>query len=388
MPHNPLNITIATRIFYPEPAAASFRLKALADSIEELGAQVRVVTSTFPPQAVESSITVRRLPALRDSNGYIRGYLNYMSFDIPLFFRLLLTQRPDMYVVEPPPTTGLVMYSISRIKRIPYVYYAADIWSDAASDVTSNRLILSLLRWAESWSMKHSTHVIAANDMIGKRALELGARRMTVIRNGIDIRRFTPDAPATDSMPRNPYFIYAGTASEPQGAGIFIDALRIVHETHPNVELVYIGQGTDWPRLKELSEEYPSVHVYNRLPPEAVAQWQANALAAVVSLVPDTTYNFAYPTKIFAALACGTPVVYAGGGPARSEIEQYHLGETSDYDATLVAEAMIRVINDVPPAHYLRSWAEANADIHQTGANAAKVVIESIDRTPRKYGAL
>src|SRR3546814_10831501 len=38
-------------------------------------------------------ILVRRARVLRDAAGYVRGYLQYMSFDIPLAVRLLLARR-------------------------------------------------------------------------------------------------------------------------------------------------------------------------------------------------------------------------------------------------------------------------------------------------------
>src|SRR5690606_15055811 len=114
--------------------------------------EVTVLTSQPPPGAViddPPGIDVRRAPVLRDSSGYLRGYLPYLSFDIPLFFRILLGRRGDLYLVEPPPTTGAVVRVASAIRRRPYVYDAADIWADAATMVTSNRAVLAALRAVE-----------------------------------------------------------------------------------------------------------------------------------------------------------------------------------------------------------------------------------------------
>ena len=60
----------------------------------------------------------------------MRGYVQYLSFDIPLFFRLLFA-RADLVVSEPPPTTGLVVaISLAGCADDPFVYYAADVWTD------------------------------------------------------------------------------------------------------------------------------------------------------------------------------------------------------------------------------------------------------------------
>ncbi|NCD20571.1 MAG: glycosyltransferase WbuB, partial [Actinobacteria bacterium] len=103
------HVLIASRIFAPEPAAASLRLRVLAEELAVAGYDVEVLTTTAPaspPPQDPAGVHVVRWPALRNADGYIRGYLGYLSFDIPLLFRLLLRRRPDVVVCEPPPTSG------------------------------------------------------------------------------------------------------------------------------------------------------------------------------------------------------------------------------------------------------------------------------------------
>src|SRR5690625_423955 len=96
-----LHVVLATRIFTPEPAAASLRLSALVDALVEAGHRVTVLTTTTPHGTEHPpGARVRRWPVLRDRDGYVRGYVQYLSFDIPLALRLLLTRRPDAVVVE------------------------------------------------------------------------------------------------------------------------------------------------------------------------------------------------------------------------------------------------------------------------------------------------
>src|SRR5690625_1410599 len=96
-----LHVVVATRIFAPEPAAASLRLGALVRALADAGHRVTVLTTTAPGRYVPPpGVRVRRWPVLRDRDGYVRGYLQYLSFDVPLALRLLLTRRPDAVVVE------------------------------------------------------------------------------------------------------------------------------------------------------------------------------------------------------------------------------------------------------------------------------------------------
>ena len=128
-----MRVVLASRLFVPEVAAAAFRLRALTDALAGAGHEVTVLTTRAPEAAgppPETGARVLRRPVLRDRSGSVRGYLQYASFDVPLAFRLLL-RRMDAVVCEPPPSTGVVVAAVCALRRVPFFYYAADIWSDA-----------------------------------------------------------------------------------------------------------------------------------------------------------------------------------------------------------------------------------------------------------------
>ncbi len=54
-------------------------------------------------------------------------------------------------------------------------------------------------------------------------------------------------------IPDGPFLLYAGTASEWQGAEIFAQAMPRVLEQLPGAKLVYLGQGSSWPALRALA---------------------------------------------------------------------------------------------------------------------------------------
>src|SRR5690606_22466556 len=147
--HRTMKVTIATRIFGPEVSAASAILRIWAEEFRDRGHEVTVLTARPPRGAAiddPHGIEVRRARVKRDRQQYVRGYLSYMSFDIPLAFRLLFARRSDLYIVEPPPTTVAVVRVIAALRRTPYVVRAADYWTEAAELVTQNPLIIGTLR--------------------------------------------------------------------------------------------------------------------------------------------------------------------------------------------------------------------------------------------------
>lgn len=380
-----MRVTIASRIFSPEPAAASFRLAALADALDEAGHEVTVLTVTDrkgQPATTRPGVRVKRAPALRDREGYIRGYAQYMSFDIPLVFRLLLSKRPSVIVAEPPPTTGLVVRVVSALKRTHYVYYAADIWSDAAESTGVPRLVVSAVRWMEAVALRGATRVIAVSDGVADRVRVLsGHERVDVITNGIDTSVFTPQGPKLDMKP---YAVYAGTTSEWQGADIFIRAMPRVQHAVPDARLVFIGQGSAWDSLQELARELaPDAVEFNGLvPPQEAAKWLRSANVGLVSLLPGLGYDFAFPTKVFAALASGTPVLFVGPGPAAEAMAGVDFGSAVDYRVEDVADQLIRFLSG-PISDELRQaaseWANENSSVAQSSRKAAAVVADSAD---------
>lgn len=373
---------IASRIYLPEPAAASFRLGALAEALAAAGERVRILTTTAPGASELRSppgVDVRRFPVLRDSQGYVRGYVHYMTFDIPLALRLLTARRPAVVVSEPPPTTGAVVRWVCAARRIPYVHYAADIWSDAAESTTAPAPIVRAVRALEQSVVSHASAVLSVNDGVTERLESWGGPpNVTTVGNGVDVEEFTLEGP--QHALAGPYFVYAGTASEIQGAAVFVHALERVLNEFPDTHLVFVGLGVDIDALREAAARLPEGRVLflGRESAAGTAQWLRGARASLASVRPGLGYDFMIPTKMYASLACGTPVIYAGPGPSRTIIGGNDLGWAVDHDIEAVAEAMVAALRTDLTAQRrqgLREWVTRNASLRSVAARASQVVL-------------
>lgn len=375
-------IVIISRIYLPEPSAASFRLGALARALRDAGASTTVLTSAPPLQYAEAvadhdGIEVRRAPVLRDSAGYVRGYAQYMSFDIPVFFRLLFTRNVDLVVVEPPPTTGFFVRWACMIRHIPYVYYAADIWADAVEMTSAPKFVVRVVRALERWAMRGASAVISVSDEFTTRLTELDSRaRVVTVGNGVDTSLFGPTGPAHDLGV--PYLLYAGTASEVHGATIFLDAFRKVIADKPNARLVFVGQGAERELLEQAAKLLPAGAVVfePRLSPGEVAQWIRGAVATLASVKPGG-YELAFPTKMYASVSCGTRVIYAGVGPGRDFASRSDLGWAVSYDADVIAEAMLAALAtpaDEEKRFAVSTWARNNVSLSAVAERVVTVI--------------
>lgn len=378
---------IATRIYTPEPAAAAFRLRGLARALAGAGERVLVLTSSVPghpdERGARQGVLIRRRPVVRDASGYLRGYLGYMSFDIPLAFRLLAAPRARVIVAEPPPTTGAVVRVIATLRRVPYVYYAADIWSDATAEIGTPGIVTRVLRRVERFAMRGAAEVIAVSDGVAERVRAIAGRPAVVVPNGIDVDLYRPQARPDHVravVGDAPFLLYAGTASEWQGAEVFAEAWPEIAEQYPGLQLVFVGSGSRWADIRDAAARLERVHVLAKVPEEEAAGWYASARAALVAVVPGVGYDFAYPTKVFAALASGTPVVYAGPGPARDDITASALGLVTEYEPAAIARTIDEMLS--APVHRrdaLHAWVVSNRSSAALSARAAGAVRRAAD---------
>lgn len=386
---------IASRVFEPEPSAASFRLRALADALVESGHEVLVVTAKTPRRLRKEShdsardYRVRRFPVLRDRSGYVRGYLQYLSFDLPLFFRLIFAAKPGLIIAEPPPTTGVVTRLAARLRRVPYAYYAADIWSDASASTSAPGMVVRVVRMMERLAASGAQSVLSVNLGVTNRVHEIAPdARVHTIGNGVDTSIFTVEGLQEEEAP---YFIYAGTASEWQGADIFIEAFANVRQEYPNARLIFLGQGSDRGNLRSSAERLPSgsVEFMDIAPPVEAARWLRGAVASIASIRPESGYHVAFPTKVLASWSVGIPVIFAGEGPVVEFMKTHdleaRLGEFCEYDEAQVASAMRRALEAVPTRESrekLGRWAEQKVSLSAVAQRAVYALIDAEAKEP------
>ncbi|QKJ20029.1 glycosyltransferase [Microbacterium hominis] len=382
-------VVIASRLFVPEVSAGAFRLGALARGLVSAGAAAEVVT-TIPPRHAPAAddppgVRVRRWPVLRDRGGNVRGYVQYLSFDAPLLLRILF--RPwRVAVAESPPTTGLVVALAAAVRRRPFAYYAADVWTDGVISMGAARPVVSLMRAMETAVLRSAAVTLSVSDEVTERLVLLGAdrTRIATIGNGIDTGVFTPDA--EPAAPGERYFVYTGTMSEWQQPDVFVRAFAQIAGDHPEVRLRFFGQGAVQERLQRLAAELVPgrVEFGGVVSPAESARWIRGAVASLVSIVPGIGYDFARPTKSYAAAACGTPVLYAGAHTGGALVRDNELGEAVAFETAAVAAAMHDLLAQQRAGETERrraeraAWARETVSLDAVGERAAAAVLSAL----------
>ncbi len=389
-----MRVAIASRIFEPEPSAASFRLGTLANELSNAGHEVTVLT-VRPPTEFASlardearSYRVKRMRVLRDRTGYVRGYLQYLSFDLPLFFRVLFRRNVDVFVVEPPPTTGLFVRVAAWLRRVPYTYYAADVWSDATRLTDASAAVVGVVSMIERWALNGARLVFATSPEVALRLGEIGVRTEVVtVGNGVDVSAFAFDE--VPPAPDEPLFIYGGTAAEWHGAEVFVHAMEILQRRYPSARLKFVGGGSQKEELAALARslKLENTEFLAPMPPEQFGELLALATASLASVRPGTPYEFAFPTKLYGATVAGVPLIFAGTGPAveyvRTEVAGSPLGQVCSFSADEVAEAMMRTIKfprDRKRRERVSYWGRDNVGLGSVAQKIRKELERAIGR--------
>ena len=381
-----MRVIVVSRIYRPEPAAASFFLGAVVDALTEAGHDVDVLTARPPggSQRRASRERIRTWPVLRDRNGYVRGYLQYLSFDVPLAFRLMFARRPNVVIVEPPPTTGAVVRVVCALRRIPYVYDAADIWSDAADMATSSGAVVRILRAVERFALRGAAHIVTISSGVVERVRALGASApITVTGFGADTAAFR--AAPVETVPQ---FVYAGSYSAWHGADVLVEAFSDFLRTHPGYTLLFIGNGTEKEELTRLVSSAglaDAVTFADAVPPAELAPLLGRATASLATLKPGSNYTYAFASKTYSSFAAGCPVIFAGPGPTGPFIDTANsvlrAGAAVPYEAAAIAEAM-RLFADAPLAAAdraaLAAWTASEHSMEEVGRRVAMAVASAV----------
>lgn len=158
------------------------------------------------------------------------------------------------------------------------------------------------------WAAARAAAVITVSGRLRDALVETGvdARRIVVLRNGVDPSVFRPEDAATArqrlQLPAGPLALCVGNLVPEKGFALAIDVLRHVDD----LRLVVVGDG---PLRGELQAHAQRGGVADRvtfLPVMAQAQLRSVYSAADVLLVTSTREG--WPNVVLESLACGTPV--------------------------------------------------------------------------------
>ena len=369
-----MRVLILTQYYPPETA---FKFADLARGLVERGHQVQVITG-FPcypygriypgyrqkPYEEEhlAGALVTRLPQFPDhSRSILRRALYYFSFALSAAtIGLWRARRADVILVyQSAFPIGLAAWVISRVKRTPYVLDVVDLWPEsvAASGMMRNGLASGLIRRVVKFIYRGAHRINVITEGYRENLLSLGvpAEKLSLIHCWPAAGVFDP-VPSDPQLARAEQFegkfniVYAGSMGPVQDLRTVIDASMYLRD-RPEIQFVMIGDGVESAELAELARQRnaSNVRFLGRKSPTDLQRLYPLADVLLVHLKSDPMSLISIPSKTFAYMAAGKPILMAVEGEASRLVEKHSCGvAVRPSNPPALADA-VRELADRPP---------------------------------------
>lgn len=336
---------VVTHYFPPEIGAPQARLGELSRFWASAGDDVTVLTGMpnhptgVVPEAYRGRVrlvehvdgvrVVRTWLYATPNEGVARKTLSHLSFMVT---SVLLGARrsgaADVVMVSSPTFFSIfAAWVLARMKRARFVVEVRDLWPAIFVElgVLTNRPIIRVLERLELWAYRVADEVVVVSEGFRADLVRRGvkAAKVHVIRNGADIERFVPGAPASAGMrlhlgasDDDLLVLYIGAHGISHALSSVLDAAALLR--HDPVHLALVGEGAQKANLERRRDELGLANV-TMLPGVARQDVPDVIAAADLCLVPlrdVPLFSTFIPSKIFELLGAGKAVVGAVSGEA------------------------------------------------------------------------
>jgi len=264
--------------------------------------------------------------------------------------------RQDFVIVESPPLfLGLSAFLISRLKGARFVLNVSDLWPEAAValGILRSARLIRIATLVEEF-LYRKAHLITAQTEGIVASIRSRCRHslIALIPNGADILVARPQSAelqrsVRDALGFNEHFVvgYVGLLGLAQGLETVLDSARLLSK-FPRILVAFIGDGPEGPRLKSITQQSGLQNV--RFVPAQPASQMPKVLstldAALVPLKRHPLFKGAMPSKMFAAMGAGIPIIGSVEGEARAVIAKSRGGICVEPEnASQIAEAVLQL---------------------------------------------
>jgi colanic acid biosynthesis glycosyl transferase WcaI len=350
-----VRIGVVSQWYPPEPA---YLPSNVAEELAARGHEVRVLTGfpNYPDgrlypgyrqrwghRSVAGGVTTRRVPVYpsHDASG-VRRAANYLSFAATSAVAAVrfLAEVDVLYVYLTPATVFAAPALLHALRRIPSVIHVQDVWpesvtcSSMAPRGLAGRLTGRALHTAMRWMYRCAASIAVIAPSMRELVIERGASaaKVRVVLNWADEDLFHPVGPTDAARGQIGHrdrctIMYAGAMGPFQNIADSVRAAAAVEHTG-QVDLVLVGSGVEEAPARALSNELGATNVrfLGRRPASEMAALYGAADYQLVTLRDLPIFRGTIPSKLPAALSCGSPVVVSVPGDCADLVERGGLG--------------------------------------------------------------
>ncbi len=371
-----LRILLLTDNYSPETVPPAHRCSAHAKRWVGRGHHVNVVTSfpNFPHGKVFGgyrqslylretldTVDVLRVPTLVFANrgNILLRMIDFLSFMVTGTIGSLFVGRPDVVIATTPNFFAAVAgWLVSRVYRRPFVFEVRDLWPDSIIAVGAMKegAAIRMMRRVEQFLYRQANLIVmvtnASRDILIGRGID--GRKIIVVTNGSDTATLSPGTVPAELRARlglegKMVVSYIGTVGMAHGLQLILDAAERCRTRVPDVQFVIVGAGAELGELQQQAKtrNLANVTFVGQVPhAEVVNYWRLSDITLV--LLRDTPlFRTVIPSKIFEAMATGTPVITNVRGELQTILEPLGAAEMIAPDSlTALVDAIDKLVSD------------------------------------------
>ncbi len=370
-----MRILLLTDNYLPESNPPALRSSAHAKRWIERGHEVTILTS-FPnapdgkvfggyrqslfKRETLDTVDVVRVPTLIFPNrGTILRIIDFLSYMVASSAAAPFLTRPDVVIATSGHfLTAVAGWFVSRVHRRPFVFEIRDLWPDSVVAVGAMKegILIKLIRKLEHFLYRQAGLIVtvtsAFRDILIARGID--GNKIVVITNGCDTSSLTPGVASEElrnklSLQGKSVVSYIGTVGMAHGLQLILDAAHAVRDHLSNVQFVIVGSGAELNDLRRQASErgLDNVTFVGRVSHEEVLEYWRLSDVTLVLLRDTPLFRTVLPSKVFDAMATGTPIITNVHGELQNILEPLGAAEMIAPDnLPALTEAIERTIKD------------------------------------------
>lgn len=321
-----MKVLLTHRYFVPDSSPYGVILHRIAQDLAAASHEVEVFTSipsygrnpAMAPRCEQlGAVAVRRVWVLSEaSRNPLARFLNVLIYCVALFLHILRARADVVTTCTFPPVLAAWSASLAaRLSGARFVYHLQDIHPEVSvysGGLMGRGLPARLLTALDNQTLRRADAIVTlSEDMADSlRARGLGPLPITLINNPALEPDGDPIAPPPGLVKPAGVtrVIFAGNLGRFQNLPLLAEGVAQCFATHPELELMFLGDGIAVPELKARWGTHPQVRFAPFLPFAQARGIIGGADIGLVSLSANI-YRVAYPSKVSTYLDLGLRIL-------------------------------------------------------------------------------
>ena len=266
---------------------------------------------------------INRFPLYSEGKNPIMRAIRYSLCSLIQLFKAIRTKDIDcIFLVSTPPIQGVLGGVLKKIKKVPFVYNLQDIFPDSLAGTglaKKDGLLWKMGRVLENFTYRNADKIIVISEDFKKNIMEKGVpeEKIVVVYNWVD-QNAVVDIPREQnklfdkySLDRSKFYIeYSGNIGLTQNMDMLLEVMAELQVSHPNINLVLVGEGAYKAQVEKIvaEKQLKNVYLLPFQPYEDISYVFSLGDAGLVISKPGVGAN-SVPSKTWSIMSASRPVL-------------------------------------------------------------------------------